>query len=240
MLPSTTSRSCWRRPEAGSLDASIALHVLRFDLRSGLALSDSRFAPQERVTLASLRGARRAEWAASRVAAKECVRRLLDHGTEAHRIEVHRDRSGVPWARVGPHRLPLSLSHTSGWAVAAAHTRLHVGVDVEPARPLPHRFSRYFVSPAEVDVLEGWGHRPTASLAAWTVKEAVLKSMGLGLSMSPRALRIRSIDGEGHVAVAAGGVEVGATCWREGDAVVALAWAGASEAPGATISRSHM
>jgi phosphopantetheinyl transferase len=164
----------------------------------------------------------------------------LDQGTEAHRIEVHRDGSGVPWARVGPHRLPLSLSHAAGWAVAAAHTRLRVGVDVEPARPLPHRFSRYFVSPAEVAVLERWGHRPTASLAAWTVKEAVLKSTGRGLSMSPRALRIRSIDGEGRVAVTAGGAEVGAACWREGDAVVALAWAGTSEAPAPSVSRSDM
>lgn len=198
------------------------------------------FTPHEWATLASLRGPRAAEWAASRVAAKECVRRLLAPRSTRHAIEVRRDPSGVPWALVGGRRLPLSLAHSGGWAVAASHVRLPVGVDVEPLRRLPDRFSRYFLSRAEEAALEGWEDRPTASMVAWTVKEAVLKAAGRGLTLSPRAVTIRPMGEDGYVAASAAGAQLGAAFWREGEAVVAVACSAAWDVPSQHISRSEM
>jgi phosphopantetheinyl transferase len=195
--------------------------------------------PGERVTLASLREPRATEWTASRVAAKRCLVRLLHPPPPPDRVEVERDDSGVPWALVGRRRLPLSLSHAPGWAVAAAHARLRVGVDVEPLRALPHAFSRYFLSPDESSALGGWGDPATASLAAWTAKEAVLKAIGCGLSIPPRAVRIRSLDADGRVAVAIDRTAVGAACWRQDGAVVAVACAGGSEVPSVWLSEGE-
>lgn len=231
MRPSTTSRSCWRRPEAVRPEASIAVHTLRFDPRSRCVAPDRLFTPAERMTLGSLRGPRSWEWASSRMAAKRSVARLFDPPPRPDAIEVERDLSGAPWAVVEGRRIRLSLSHASGWAAAAAHVRLRVGVDVEPLRPVPDAFSRYFLSPEERSALDEWEDPATASLAAWTVKEAVLKAMGCGLSIPPRTVRIESLDGKGRVALSTNRGEVGAICWRQDDAVVAVARAGSKEAP---------
>jgi 4'-phosphopantetheinyl transferase len=146
---------------------------------------------------------------------------------EPNAVEIIKDPAGVPWARIGRDRVPLSVAHSDGWAVAAGHRRLRVGVDVEPLRPLPRRADRYFLSPEETHALEGWGDPPTASLAAWTLKEAMLKAAGRGLSIPPRSVRIRSID-DGRVALSMSGRELEAACWREDGAVVAVACASAS------------
>jgi 4'-phosphopantetheinyl transferase len=233
MPRSTTSRSCWRRPEA-----EVAVHILRYEPRSTFAFPAGWLCEPERRTLATLRGPRAAEWAASRAAAKACVLRLLGPPLEADGVEITKDSSGVPWAAVGRHRLPLSLAHSEGWAAAAAHPRLRVGVDVEPLRELPHHVGRYFLSPSEVSALHGWGDPPTASLAAWALKEAALKAAGRGLSVPPRTVRIRPMDSDGRVTLGMAGEELGAGCWREDGAVVAVACRDVSELPGLRIFRN--
>jgi phosphopantetheinyl transferase len=171
------------------------------------------------------------EWAASRAAAKRCVARLFDPPLRPDAIEVDRDSSGAPWAVVAGRRINLSLSHASGWGAAAAHVRLRVGVDVEPLRPVPDAFSRYFLSPEERSALDGWEDPTTASLAAWAVKEAIVKALGCGLSIPPRAVTITALDTEGRVDVSAGRAAIGAACWRQDDAVVAVAWVGSNGTP---------
>jgi 4'-phosphopantetheinyl transferase len=174
------------------------------------------------------------------MAAKQCMVRLWDPPPRPENVEVDRDPSGAPWAVVSGHWVPLSLSHAEGWATAASHARLRVGVDVEPLRPVPVEFSRYFLSADESSGLHGWGDPSTATLAAWTVKEAVLKAIGCGLSIPPLAVRLRGIDTDGWVAVTTDKAEVAAACWREDGAVVAVACAGASELPALKRSRGDL
>ncbi len=166
--------------------------------------------------------------------------RALRSELEAGDVEIARDRWGVPWATVGGRRIPLSLSHAERWAAAAAHPTTRVGIDVEPAQELPPRFARYFLSADELSVLGGWADRPTSLLAAWTVKEAVLKAAGRGLSVPPSTIRIRSIGPDGRATVIMDGSEIRAACWREEDAVVAVACAGTSGLPALSISRGTM
>jgi phosphopantetheinyl transferase len=212
MPRSRTSRSCWRRPEA-----EVAAHIIRFNGRG----------PHE-------------ERIASRVAARICVREVLGMDLDAGDVEIAQGRSGVPWASVDGRRIPLSLSHAAGWAAAAAHPHARVGIDIEPAQELPPRFARYFLSPDEMRALSGWADRSTSLLAAWTLKEAVLKASGCGLAVPPSTLRIRAIGPEGRATVSMDRSEVGVACWREEGAVVAVACAGGSEPPGVSISRGAM
>ncbi|MGH2682106.1 MAG: 4'-phosphopantetheinyl transferase family protein [Actinomycetota bacterium] len=181
-------------------------------------------AREERI-LAALRGPRAAEWAASRTAAKASVLRLVGSRIDPSGVEITGEPSGVPWGRIGGDRLPLSLAHSDGWAAAAAHRRLRVGVDIEPLRPLPDGMARYFLSPDEDLALGGWTDPPTATLAAWTLKEAALKAAGRGLSVPPRSIRIRSLGSGGRAELSMTGQEFVAACWRDGGAVVAVACA---------------
>ena len=159
---------------------------------------------------------------------------------EAHDAAIAPDRCGAPWASVEGIRIPVSLSHSGGWAAAAAHLRTRVGIDVEPAQEIPPHFARYFLWPDEIPGLAGWEDPPTALLAAWTVKEAVLKATGRGLSVPPSTVRIRRIDAHGRASVTLDGAEVAAASWREEGAVVAVACAGRSDLPALSVSSGAM
>jgi 4'-phosphopantetheinyl transferase len=129
------------------------------------------------------------------------------------------------------------MSHADGWAAAAAHPRMRIGIDVEPAHELPPAFARYFLSPSEEATLAGWGDRPTSLLAAWTLKEASLKAVGLGLSVPPGTVRIRAIRTDGRSDLTMGGRDLAARCWRDDGAVVAVACAAGSDLPPLLVSR---
>ncbi len=167
-------------------------------------------------------------------AAIECTRRLWKPWLDPETVQVEHDPGGVPWARVAELRLPLSLSHAGDLTVAAAHPHLRVGVDLEPLHSLPAAHARYFLAPEEENALAGWGDPATATLAAWTVKEAVLKARGRGLCDPPRSVRIRSLSERG---VELADPKVAAACWLEGHHVVALACTGVGELPAVEVSR---
>jgi len=167
-------------------------------------------------------------------AATECVRRLWDPWLDPGAVRVERDPDGVPWARVGERRLPLSISHADGHTAAAAHLERRVGVDLERLRPLPPEYARYFLTLEEQSAVAGWGDPATATLAAWTVKEAVLKARGRGLCDPPSSVRIRSLSQRG---VELADPRIAAGCWREGDHVVAVACDGAATLPSVEVTR---
>jgi 4'-phosphopantetheinyl transferase len=110
-------------------------------------------------------------------------------------------RADVPperWAfRTGPHGKPeiagdegsiglaTSLSHTRGFAVCAVSGAGQVGVDVEDARRrAPLRISESFFAPAEREALNALAEADRAGrfFEYWTLKEALLKAIGLGLT----------------------------------------------------------
>jgi phosphopantetheinyl transferase len=167
-------------------------------------------------------------------AATECVRRLWDPWLDPEAVDVERDPDGVPWARVEQRRLPLSVSHADGRTAAAAHLERRVGVDLERLRSLAPAHGRYFLTPDEHNALAAWGDPATATLAAWVVKEAVLKARGRGLRDPPSSVRIRSLS---ESAVELASPEIAAGCWLEGDHVVAVACVGRGGLPPVEVSR---
>lgn len=97
---------------------------------------------------------------------------------------------GLPLARGpwGQPRLPMegaphmSLSYSEGEGVLALSRHVPVGVDLECLRPSSPRLSGCW-SPAEQAALAQAG--PEEALRLWTRKEAALKALGTGLSLSP-------------------------------------------------------
>lgn len=86
-------------------------------------------------------------------------------------------------AREGP-RLEFNLSHSADLALCVV-ARWPVGVDLERLREVPDAdlIAARFFTPAEVAVQRAAADRDAAFLRHWTRKEAVIKAVGVGLSM---------------------------------------------------------
>jgi len=88
----------------------------------------------------------------------------------------------------------FNMAHSSSHAVYALTHERPIGVDLELVRSLPnleHIFSQ-FLAPTEFQALCGLSNdrRLEAFFTLWTLKEAFLKALGLGLSFPPRKLAI--------------------------------------------------
>lgn len=106
-------------------------------------------------------------------------RRCLACGTEGH---------GSPEV-LGGSGLAVSTSHGGDWVLAAVVSRGTVGVDLERVSPLqdPDQLAATVLAPSE---LSGYRAAPEPDraarvLRAWVRKEAVVKAVGLGLTLDP-------------------------------------------------------
>lgn len=156
----------------------------------------------ERGRLQGLRlPARRREWLAGRVAAKQAVcRRLGLPGPEAWPdIEIvptrHGPRRGQPtYTHAGaPGSCALSLAHSGGTAVAALADGVDIGVDLEPALAFDPVGESLLLSAAEARRLGGvrGESRRRALTWIWVLKEALAKALGVGLRLRLPDVEVR-------------------------------------------------
>ena len=103
-----------------------------------------------------------------------------------------RDRRGVPV--VGGHDgLTVSVSHGGGITLVAVARGCQVGVDLEPDRPGPwRRLPENALTSNELFELErdDGARRTPLFLRYWTLKEALLKAVGVGLAIEPRLIEL--------------------------------------------------
>lgn len=90
---------------------------------------------------------------------------------------------GKPYLENYP-RIHFSLSHSGSWAVCAVGDA-PLGVDVELPRCTMDIAKRFF-RPEELPKTENKDHL----LRLWTAKEAFLKAIGTGLTLSPDSFRV--------------------------------------------------
>ncbi len=132
---------------------------------------------------------------------------------------------GKPYLIDPPRDLRFSMTHTRGMVAVAVTEGVEIGVDVEPAnrRAESMKLADRFFAPKEAAMLralEGDARRE-AFFAIWTLKEAVVKATGEGLSrgldsftifLDPPRIEMRDDPGAWRL-----------EHWRRGDYHVALA-----------------
>lgn len=142
-------------------------------------------------------------------------------------------RLGKPYLLDNPRDLRFSLSHTRGMVAVAIAEGVEIGVDVEPSdrRAESMKLANRFFAPEEVALLaavEGEARRDLF-FAIWTLKEAVVKATGQGLSraldsfaVSVDPPRVTMRDGEA--------ADWSVAHWRRGSFHFAFAAQGAARA----------
>ncbi len=123
------------------------------------------------------------------------MRRILGQcvGAAPESLSFTLGNHGKPFLRHEPGwpTLDFSLSHTDESAILAVSLDGPVGIDIERIRPIDVGLSWRYFAPEEIAFLDshlGPSRQMTpawqdAFFAIWTVKEAVLKALGRGLSM---------------------------------------------------------
>ena len=118
---------------------------------------------------------RRKEWLAGRLAAKAL---LAEHtGLAQAALEILPDRLGRP--SYGGEL--VSITHSGGWAAAAFKPgSVFLGLDLEVIEERHPAWYRDYFHPSELPARD-----PSEATRLWTIKEALLKALGLGLMADP-------------------------------------------------------
>lgn len=145
-------------------------------LEAGVALS-----PAEALRHAAFRmEKRRSEWLAGRLAAKNL---LAETGmAEAlSSLEIGMDSLGRP--ACGNNL--LSISHSNGWALAAFKPgSAFLGADLEKIEERHPAWYRDYFHSSELPAPD-----PSEATRLWTIKEALMKALGLGLTADPLTIK---------------------------------------------------
>lgn len=127
------------------------------------------------------------EQRAGRCAVKLAVARAVGGRTDLTTFAVDRQPSGALRLRGLPGWY-CSLTHSDGIVAGAVSTR-PVGVDLELIRSRDPTLIRLVAHDREQRAVRSIVRSPAAAVTLlWTLKEAVLKGMGLGLRLPPRAV----------------------------------------------------
>ena len=177
----------WWRPFTETGDAVI----IRVDLSCQAAHAANALEWLDRSERARCRRYRyagpRHEFALCRAALRAVLCRQL--GCRNDELAFETSRHGKPSALVGGAPAPVSfnVSHSGNHGLIALAARRRIGVDVEAriARHDPDGPLRTMFSPAEqAELAAARGERKVdLFLTLWTMKEALLKALGVGLSL---------------------------------------------------------
>lgn len=167
----------------------MVLNAVVLEVCEARELDDAGFRPSDWLT-ASEQAAlaafptekRRRDWLAGRVAAKRALSRAS--GRPPRECAVEPDAAGRP--KAAGLDVSLSITHCELGGAAAALEGGLVGVDWEPVRPLSSRAIELFAAPDELAGQAG----DEAAIRLWTLKEAALKLLGVGLAGGGRAARV--------------------------------------------------
>lgn len=218
-----------------------AVHVWRASLDAGAAEPDREvLAAGERERAERYVKERdRLRWEAGRAFVRRVLGAYLDADPAGLRFET--GEHGKPRLRSPDADLPLHFNFTRSGAcgllsVTAAGP---VGVDVERVREIPdaRRLARRFFAPDEVEAVERReaSGRRRAFLRCWTRKEAVVKALGGGLSVSLDRFSVAGGPGWGKGRVRWRGDEAGRGDWYVQSLAPRPGWIGAVATAGAEI-----
>jgi 4'-phosphopantetheinyl transferase len=155
----------------------VSVKFLRVEgLEAGEALS-----PAEALRLSAFRmEKRRSEWLAGRLAAKKLLSEAGIPGPLSS-LEIGMDSLGRPCCGESL----LSISHSNGWAMAAFKPgSVFLGADLEKIEERHPAWYRDYFHLSELPA-----HDPSEGTRLWTLKEALMKALGLGLTADPLTIK---------------------------------------------------
>jgi 4'-phosphopantetheinyl transferase len=174
------------------------------------------------------------------IAAHAGLRQLLAAalGRRAEDVELAQTDTGKPM--LVDRALEFNLSHSGEIVLIALTSGLSIGVDVEQPRGLADReaIARRFLHPGEAaDLAQLTGHpAELAFFRCWTRKEAVAKTLGLGLGLPLDQYRVSCRPDEPARLLHLSGVEPAAAEWSLIDLVPGPDYVGALAAPARPIT----
>lgn len=146
---------------------------------------------------------RRNEWLLGRRAAKALV-----HSIPAYRhypldqIEICNNAEGAPYLQLPGRAAPaecLTISHSENFALCALSTGLDlkVGTDLEKIEARTETFILDYFTPGERQLVEKYPAetRPIVVTLIWSVKESMLKALGIGLRRDTRSVEVLGLGG---------------------------------------------
>jgi 4'-phosphopantetheinyl transferase len=167
------------------------------------------------------------------VAARGQLRAILAEylqlGADAVRFEYN--EYGKPSLRRSGVTSPIcfNLTHSDGLAALAVASDRAVGVDIERIRTVAEDMTNWIMTDAEKRRFRSLAPelRRGAFFRCWTRKEAVLKAIGHGFSLSPRSLEVSFGINEHSRLRRIGGDRLSTQVWRVADFTPAPGYAGA-------------
>jgi 4'-phosphopantetheinyl transferase len=227
--------------------------VIAWDLRSAqehptLAAGeppDGLLSAPERVFFDRLKTARRQrEWLLGRWVSKALCRAWLAASGQlvpASSLTIAPDEDGAPFVlQHSRGRLPVtvSISHREEWALCALSDgrEAPLGADLEKCEPRSPGFAQDFFTVRELACLDAPGDRDRRVTEIWSLKEAALKAIRLGLSVDTRTVQANPREHQGlgwePASVDLGLPNLRAHGWAfvrdESDFVATIAWLGAT------------
>ena len=136
-------------------------------------------------------------------------------------VGIDLDRRGKPqlnaWQVQIERRVHFNISHSGSWVVAAFARSFPVGIDIEQIRPeaVTEDLMAYFMSERERRSLQSLAkdRQAAAFFKCWTSKEALLKGLGVGVTVALSAIEV-AIDPQLPAQLIASPPMLGAADWQ--------------------------
>ncbi len=129
---------------------------------------------------------RRREWYWSRIAAKQLVGKITKQ--EMKDIEILNDHNRVPYAFFRGGKIPISISHRCELCGCAVDSNLGpIGIDIEKKEKKEITLFSDYLNNSEYNLCL---RKPDLFYDIWTLKEASLKMLRLGLSVNAKDAHI--------------------------------------------------
>jgi len=159
---------------------------------------------REMYKLSSLRfPKRRDEWLLGRWAAKSLVQSISPYrGYTLDELEIRNTKNGAPFIQQPDGAVLadcLSISHSHRQAVCALSLgqNFNIGADLEKIEVRTDEFVADYFTAMERETISSLPNeiRQTAVNLIWSMKESMLKALGVGLNWDSRKVEVREIEG---------------------------------------------
>ena len=139
------------------------------------------------------------DFAAGRIALENAFKLyLLRNGIEPiDNVVIDNYQSGQPYINIKEYKsLFCSIGHSYGLGVGAI-APFKIGVDVEKIRPHTNLLVNYISDQDEQNLVKDFfAHKTDKITLIWTIKESVMKGLGVGFKIPPKKVKIVSCVGK--------------------------------------------